>query len=125
MRNPDHRTNEHWYVVRSGYWHGSVLDLIAWFQTNADALRTPAPAHQLAPDSVSTRRWGATLEMLNVASTALNDATPSLLPLPAGRGILYVSGHVTESEWKEIRDAANGRWNRLALKVWMAEHHVV
>lgn len=109
MRGPDNQVNEHFYVTRSGYWHGSVKALVCWFARQADTLRTPCEAFRLMPESIGVRDWPTTLDILNAAAAALQDEVPSLLPLPPGKGILYVSGHIEEDEWLEIRDAANGR----------------
>jgi hypothetical protein len=109
MKGLDNQVNEHFYVTRSGYWHGSVLGLVRWFTAQAQILRTPCEAFKLMPERIGVRDWPSTLEMLNAASAALDDQNPSLLPLPPGHGVLYISGHVTEGEWLEIRDAACGR----------------
>jgi hypothetical protein len=109
MRGPDNKVNEHFYLTRSGYWHGSVKALVAWFTKQSETLRTPCEAFRLMPEQIGVRDWPTTLEMLNAAAEALQDDVPELLPLPPGKGILYISGHVSEDEWVEIREAAHGR----------------
>jgi hypothetical protein len=109
LRGPDLEVSPHFYLIRCGYWRGSVRELVAWFTEQAECLRTPCEAFKLTPESIEMQEWPSTVDMFTTACRQLGDDNPSLLPLPPGRGILYVSGHVTESEWIELRYGANAR----------------
>lgn len=116
IKGPDNRINNQFYVTRTGYWRGSPLELVRWFDEQADSLRFPTEVFRLQPERIGVRDWPTEsaaafgqYEMLLEACEKLNDQNPQLMPLPPGRGILYVSGRITALEWLEIRDEVCAR----------------